>query len=180
MPSARVARAMMGRAMAALALLALLLPLAPAGGADPRAFEGRATLCHPLATFEVDAGDACPHVRQAGTAAPGPCEGASCLLLVTLDAQGSGVPALRKTMTVDATLDGAPQGDPLCVSEAMDAAVLCQATDVLVALDLPDGACRLLRLGATMAEAADVPPTLPIRAENGFTACRAGAVLTLD
>jgi hypothetical protein len=169
-----------GRATATLVLLALLLPPAPAGSADPRGFEGRGTLCHSLLTYDVDAGDLCPHVRQAGVASPGPCEGETCVLLVTIEAQGAGVPALRKTLTIDATLDGVPQGDPVCASEAMDAAVACQSTDALVTLDLPEGACRLLRIGSTMGEAADVPPTLPIRAENGFLACRAGALLTLE
>ena len=176
----RVRGRMMGRILAVALLVALAIPVAPAGSSAPRPFAGEATFCHPFHTLDVRPGELCPRVAHAGTLAPGACEADACALLVTVQSDGAGVPLLRKTLSVDVSLDGFGQGGPVCAATAEDALVSCQAQSVVVSLALEEGACRLLRVGSLLREAADVPPTLPVRAENGFLACRAGATLTLE
>ena len=177
MPHGRDAGGMMGR-LAAMVLLAALL--APAVAAGPLGFSGQATPCHPLHTMDVRPEGLCLRVRQQGTLLPGPCEADACQLTLSVLAEANGVPLLRKTLTTDVTLDGFVQGAPLCAAESSDVAVSCQAEDVLVALALAEGTCQELRVRTTLQEAADVPPTLPIRAENGWRACRVGGALLVQ
>ena len=180
MPSARAPPRMMGRIAAVAVLVALLAPLAPAAGsADPRAFSGHATPCHPLQSLNAQDQGLCPRVRHAGTLAPGACEGASCALAVTVDAHAQGVPTLRKTLLVDVALDGVAQGAPVCEATNLDATLACSASGAPLLVTLAEGACAQLRVRSLFRDAADAPLVVLVQADSSFEACREGGVLTL-
>ena len=175
MPSPRVARAMLRRA-ATLAVLFALLAV-PAGAAPARAFEGQASACHPVHRLGVDPGALCPRVVQEGEVAPGTCEDDVCGFAVTLSARGDGVLDLRKQLRAEVEIAPFLPALPVCATEGAQPTLACQG-EVLATVSLTDGACVEIRVRSVFVELAEVPPSLPIQAENGVTLCREGADLS--
>lgn len=163
-------------------LLAVILLLAgPAIGSTSRGFENGGSTCGPTRFLKHDDVPVCPRATQDGTISFVECDdfpSKECVIQVDVRAYGSGLPVTAKTLVTEAYQIGRPAARA-CEASGVGRELHCVG-QAFATVEVPEGACREIRVRTTFTDVAEVENGLSVIVQAAFDACRTGGILRVS
>lgn len=169
----------MGKAILLVAVI--LLAAGAATGSTSRGFENGGSTCGASRLLKHDDVPVCPRATQDGTIRFVECDdfpSRECLIQVDVNAHGSGLPLTGKALVSEVYQAGRP-AVTACEARGVGRELHC-AGQAFATVDVPEGACREVRVRTTFHDVTEVENALSVVVQAAFDACRTGGVLRVS